>query len=171
MTDEENQPETEKAYDVRIRAAERQHDLNWKGQELHGAQILALSTMAMRAPALVAAGGIAAALGFYSANYGKLMGTVGALDVFNHALYWLFLGLLMTLIAPGCAYFSQIAYVAVLRGNGLHWHHPFVRGTPKTEFLRRIGDTFRWLAVLVTAASIIFIVIGGVTFLKLVGKP
>jgi len=53
----------------------------------------------------------------------------------------------------------------------MRWHHPFVHDASKTEFLHRVGNPFRRLAVLAMAASIIFIVIGGITFLKLVGKP
>lgn len=73
-------------------------------------QVLSFSNGAMRAPALVAAGGVAAALGFYSANYARLAAHPEALIAFNTVLYWLFASLLLTVVAPGLAYFGQICF-------------------------------------------------------------
>lgn len=52
-----SEPETEKAYHLRIRAAERAHDARRATLENTNSQVLSFSNGAMRAPALVAAGG------------------------------------------------------------------------------------------------------------------
>jgi hypothetical protein len=52
--------------------AQRAHDRRDKDQQIFADQIKVFSLASMRAPALAAAGGIAMALGFYSANYSRI---------------------------------------------------------------------------------------------------
>ncbi|MER8387294.1 hypothetical protein NKH14_17555 [Mesorhizobium sp. M1380] len=168
MTDE---PELEKTYDLRIRSAERAHDDRRTALQSVGGQVLSFSNSAMRAPALVAAGGVAAALGFYSANYGRLAANPENLAIFNEVLFWLFGSLLLTVIAPGLAYFSQILFAMALAEEEYHWKSPYIRDTPKSKRRTMVGQCFRWATILTIGASIVCLVIGGFSFLSLIHAP
>ena len=160
--------ETEKAKEARVKAAERAHDRDFKAIEIHNRQIEVFSIAAMRGPALVAAGGVAASLGFYSANYSRLVDKPTALLLFNDTLTWLFAGLLLTLLAPGLAYFSQIAYLDSVAEHRHTWDHPYVTAGRRSKIGERIGDVLRWSCVLFVLASIAAVGVGGAKFLKLV---
>lgn len=160
--------ETEKEYDSRIKAAERAHDQDFKALEVHNKQIEAFSIAAMRAPALVAAGGVVASLGFYSANYSRLVGKSEALQQFNGSLTWLLCGLLLTLLAPGLAYFSQLAYSDSVGKRQHTWEYPFSIEGKRSKIGAKIGDFFRWACVFVVFCSITTVAVGGIKFLNLV---
>lgn len=162
--------ETEKEYEQRIASAERAHDWARKAAEQHNHQVEAFSLLGMKTPALVAAGGVAAALGFYSANYTRLKVDPANLTDFNSVLSWLFIALVLTSAAPGMAYFSQIAYVSSLWKKEHEWEHPFVRETASSKRWEIVGDICRWAAVALTAGSIILIVMAGYQFLSLVNR-
>ncbi|TPK42646.1 MULTISPECIES: hypothetical protein [unclassified Mesorhizobium] len=161
------QPETEKAYDLRIRAAERAHDARRATLENTNSQVLSFSNGAMRAPALVAAGGVAAALGFYSANYTRLAAHPESLITFNSILYWLFASLLLTVIAPGLAYFSQIFFAESIAAEEFAWDAPFIRDTRQSKRWAFAGGIVRWTAIAAVLGSIICLAIGGLSFLSL----
>lgn len=160
--------ETEKQHERRIRNAERAHDHELKGIEIHQKQIEAFGLAAMRAPALVAAGGVAASLGFYSANYGRLVGKVDALALFNDALTWMLGGLLFTILAPGLAYFSQLAYLDAVSSRLHDWNHPYTHDTRRTRIAEKVGNAFRWACVIIVLLSIGCVSAGGLKFLHLV---
>jgi len=136
----------------------------------HTAQIQAFAVDGMKAPALVAAAGVAAVLGFYSANYQRLSETAGKLAIFNDILFWLFLSLLMTVCAPGLAYFSQIAYVRAIYSESFEHGSGFTVETKASKRWEAVGDFFRWGTVTFIACSILFLCIGGFRFLALVGR-
>ncbi|MCO6177880.1 hypothetical protein [Ciceribacter sp. RN22] len=165
-----NSMESNEEFDRRIASAERAHDWQQKGMEQHHRQIEAFALLGMKSPALVAAGGVAAALGFYSANYARLTADASNLTDFNSVLFWLFLGLLMTIAAPGLAYFSQLSYAASIAEKTFCWHHPFVDDTPRSRLYKKTGDVCRWSAVVLTTGSIASICLGGYHFLHLVNR-
>jgi len=160
--------ETEKQHDLRIRGAERAHDQELKGIEIHQRQIEAFALAGMRAPALVAAGGVAASLGFYSANYSRLVGKADALALFNDSLAWMLGGLLFTILAPGLAYFSQLAYLDAVASRVHDWNHPFAHDTRRTKIATHIGNVCRWACVSVVLLAIGCVSAGGLKFLHLV---
>ncbi len=162
--------ETEKQFDVRLKSAERHHDWRKKGMEIHATQLQAFAVMAMKAPSLVAAGGVVAALGFYSANYSRLKSVPSALDDFNSVLTWLFLALLVTLAAPAAAYFSQLFYSEALASEKYTFEHPYVEETRRSKRFTFAGDIARWSSVIFTTASAVCILVGGLNFLDLVAK-
>jgi hypothetical protein len=157
-----------KLRDLKIRTAERAHDRDLKAEEIHNKQIEAFSIAAMRAPALVAAGGVAASLGFYSANYARLSGKAEALALFNDSLAWMLGGLLFTVLAPGLAYFSQLAYLDAVSNHVHDWDHPYVKPPRRSQIAVKVGNFFRWACVLIVLASIVCVAIGGLKFLHLV---
>jgi hypothetical protein len=161
-------PEEEKTFDIKIRAAERAHDVARKGAETHNSQIEVFSLAAMRAPALAAAGGIAAALGFYSANHVQISGSPIATSEFGHILIWLLIALLMTIAAPGLAYFSQLAYLHAAYDRIYIWDHPYVKDGRRAKLAERIGHVFRWACVFSVLASIICAAMGGIALLRLI---
>ncbi|MGO8059172.1 hypothetical protein ACC716_13245 [Rhizobium johnstonii] len=160
--------ETEKLRDLRIRTAERMHDRDFKALEIHNKQAEAFAVAAMRAPALVAAGGVAASLGFYSANYARLVGKADALTLFNDSLSWMLGGLLFTVLAPGLAYFSQLAYLDAVSSRTNDWEHPFSHDTRRSKIAEQVGNVCRWVCVVVVLASIACVATGGLKFLHLV---
>src|SRR5262249_22314239 len=124
------------------------------------------STAAMRAPALAAAGAIAALLGFFSANYRAISGTPGQ-HFFNEALLLFAASVLLTVLAPGMAYFSQYAFLWSQGREELHWDRPFVRPTKTSRRLNVVGVFFQLVAVTIVLGSIILLVMGGISFLHL----
>jgi hypothetical protein len=160
--------EDEKSFDLRIRAAERAHDVERKGAEIHNGQIEVFANAAMRAPALVAAGGLAAALAFYSANHAAIIAKQGALDQFSGVLVWLLTALLLTVIAPGMAYFSQLAYLDSNHARSHHYDSPFVRSGRRSKIADIVGDICRWIAVSIVLASIASVTMGGISLLRLI---
>lgn len=136
--------------------------------KIHSDQIESFANTAMKAPALVAAGGVVAALGFYSANYARLASSPDLLMGLNETLYWLMASLLATVLAPGLAYLSQIAYAASVSKERLDFNYPYVHNTWKSKTYLYIGDFFRLLTVLVVVISIVMLALGGWKFLLLV---
>lgn len=136
-----------------------------KSMEVETNIVPAFGNAAMRAPGIAAAGGIAAILGFYSANASVLRGTV-ALDDFNAALLWFFGSVLACVIAPGAAYFSQALFVQCRSERTHHFDRPFVRDTSKSTWLFRVGTVFQIAAILLTAAAIAALVCGGLAFMR-----
>ncbi|RUU97859.1 hypothetical protein EOB36_25495 [Mesorhizobium sp. M6A.T.Cr.TU.017.01.1.1] len=160
--------ETDKQFEFRLDAAKRAHDRANEYRKLTTNQIQAFSVEAMKAPALVAAGGIAAALGFYSANYSRLSQNPQHLANFNSILLWLFLGLLSTMAAPAFAYLSQLAY-AEEGGKEKHdYEHPFVHETPQSRRYRIAGHCLRLVAVGFWLAAMGCLIRGGYLFLRIV---
>lgn len=159
-----NDPEREE----RIRLAQVQHAARRDDAKAIYQQIQAFSVDGMKAPGLAAVAGVAAALGFYSANYNSLSKDPNNLLIFNSILGWLFLSLLLTVIAPGLAYFSQLCYQVTITKEIFDYEHPFVHATPASKRRKLLGDAFRWLTVAVVVGSVLCIVRAGYLFLGLV---
>lgn len=147
--------------------AERAHEQRYEGMKLHADHVLSYSNASMKAPALASVGGIAALLGFYSANYKRFSDQPDVLLNFNSILFWLLLSVMFTVIAPGLAYFSQFFYTFSLEEETYHYDRPFVRDTKKSKCYERIGNIFRILTVLVVLSSICCLIRGGYIFLLL----
>ncbi|MCI5078246.1 hypothetical protein [Oricola sp.] len=160
--------ETEQERVIRVRAAERAHDDYYKGTLTLFDSIMTFSIAAMRTPGLAAAGGIAATLGFYSANYARLRAVPEALLEFNAVLFWMFLSLLATICAPGLAYFSQSFFLWGEGAKKLSWEWPYVGTNRRSKILIRVGIGFQVATVLCVLASIVLMIVGGVRFLHLV---
>lgn len=144
-----------------------QQHIEWREDYRENARkIEAYATAAMKAPALVAAGGLAASLAFYSANYTRLKVNPENLDSFNSVLAWLFLGLLFNVAAPGLAYFSQHAYAEYHRIS----KPPLNGRKPRRKLYFRVGLICQWAAVFLTVGSITSVSIGGLVFLRLVER-
>lgn len=168
MIDKPSLNETPEEREHRLESASRAHDQRNKAQEVHAKAVETYSVMAMRAPALVSAAGVVALLGFYSANYARLSTRPESLVSLNSTLFYLFLTLLLTTIAPGLAYFSQFAYAASTNAETHHLVSPFVRDTTRTVIYERVGDAFRIAAIVCTLASILVLGYAGYGFLSLV---
>ena len=80
-------------------------------QETTKRQSEAFAVLALKSPGFAAAGGIAAMLGFYSANYDHLQGIQEKLDAFNCGLTLWGFALFVSVIAPGLAFLSQQFYL------------------------------------------------------------
>lgn len=131
--------ETEAEINARLSEAEAAHHRRLEGAKIHASQIQTFSSDAMKAPALVAMGGVVTLLGFYSANYERLKASQDAMTTFGDMLFWLFTSLLLTVSAPGLAYLSQIAYIESLYSEDHFWESPYVRDNRRSLFSRRAG--------------------------------
>lgn len=148
-------------------AARLAHSLENKALEAEKAMIPGFANAAMRAPAIAAAGGIAAILGFYSAN-AEAIATEARTQLFNDALMWFFVSVLACVVAPSTAYFSQTFFA---HGRPAKTHHldeqPYVRDTGKSKALRGFGVAFQVMSVALVAGSIASLIAGGFLFLQL----
>jgi ABC-type Na+ efflux pump permease subunit len=157
MTSDNGQNNVSRAYDRVVKA-----------MEVHAKQIEAFSIAAMRAPALASAGGIAATLGFYSANYSRLAAASESIGTLRVILFWFFLAAFLAVLAPGAAYFSQLLYQDSLSRETYEAESEFTVETAASKRSKQIGDIFRWLTVLITASSIVCFAIGGLRFLTVI---
>ena len=161
-------PETKEEYDERVRLAERAHDGIQNGIELHFKQVEAFAILTLRSLVIVAIGGIAASLGFYSANYVHLVALPGALAALNQLLVYLFVSLILTLLSSACGYFSQIGFAAVLSAYDRTYTYPFVTPNKKSKRYLVWGQIFRWSSILTATASAGCLIAAGVVFAGLI---
>jgi hypothetical protein len=148
--------------------AEREHDRQDAGAEQHSRQVEAFAVQGIRTLALTSAGGIAAILGFYSANYERLSQTPTALSAVNGILANLFLAMLATLICCLLAYFSQVCFAAAVYSRERNWVHPYVQNTKKSKRYSVIGSIVRWFAILSVIVGAICVGAAALTFLSIV---
>ena len=127
--------------------------------------VLDLSINAMKTPGLAAAGGIAATLGFYSANYARLGDLVAVL---NSILFWLFLALLFTVITSGLAYLTQWAFtISAVKLEQID-EHPFINETSHSKRFSLIGRVLQLICIILVFFSYMALFYAGYQFLKLV---
>jgi len=158
-------PDAQKAYEENLRHARTAHAREDAARETVTRAIESFSIAAMRAPGLAAAGGVAAVLGFFSANYERLKDNVTDL---NAILFWMFGALLLVVVAPGAAYFSQIFFGQSSASKRYDWEHPYVHSTKMSTVWKWIGEFFRALAVLLVVGSYTALIMGGWQFLGLI---
>ncbi|MBX5001873.1 hypothetical protein HJB72_28535 [Rhizobium lentis] len=142
------------------------HEAQRKSMSEHMAVVGTFSSAAMKAPGIAAAGAIAALLGFFSANYRAIAGTVGQ-SYFNEALILFGSSVLLTVLAPGLAYFSQLSFLWSVGKESLNWERPFVQETTASKRMFLVGTLFQVLAIIVVLGSIGLLVGGGWRFLLL----
>lgn len=142
------------------------HEAHRKTMSEHMAVVGTFSNAAMRAPAIAAAGAIAALLGFFSANYKAVAGTAGQ-SFFNESLLAFGASVLLTVLAPGLAYFSQLSFLWSLGSEEFSGERPYVSPTRKAAIYNGIGIAFQVIAIFVVLSSIFLLVIGGWRFLLL----
>ena len=159
--------ETHEQYSKRIAAAREAEADRRKRADNHNSQLEKFAIEAMKAPTLVAAGGVAASLGFYSANYDHLKAD-GGLQIFNGILFWLFVSLLASVAAPSLAYLSQAAYWSATYAEEFQWERPFLRDTYRSIFYTGIGHICRWGAIVLVLVSLVALGRGGWEFLQIV---
>ncbi|MBB4345200.1 hypothetical protein [Rhizobium leguminosarum] len=120
---------------------------------------------AMKAPAIASAGGIAGLLGFFSANAKVIANTEGN-AVFSTAIIYFFISVLFAVIAPSVAYITQYLYTTYQSAHTLHYDYPFVRPKPSATYYRGVGYGFHLVTLALVFASIAFLIMGGLEFLR-----
>ncbi|MCZ4344491.1 hypothetical protein [Devosia neptuniae] len=145
--------------------AERAHDRQDEAIKSHVGQVEAFSILGIRTLALTAAGGIAAALGFYSANYDHLSQVPGALQVINGILAVLFTSMLATLLSTLAAYLSQIYFAHSLYSRKRTYTHPYVENGDRTDRLTLFGNIWRTIAIVTAIFAAICLCVAGFAFL------
>ncbi|MGU3401612.1 hypothetical protein ACLBWS_18085 [Brucellaceae bacterium D45D] len=127
-----------------------------------------MAGLAIKAPALVAAGGIAALLAFYSANWKDISKLSASIETFNTIIYYLFLSLIFSMLAPCFAYFCTYFIAASASNQKYSYQHPYVHSNRKSKSYRLISEFFRFLTIACVLVSIILIILSGQTFLDFV---
>lgn len=150
------------------REAEREHDRQDAQAENHKGQLEAFALQGIRTLGLTSAGGVAAVLGFYSANYARLSETPYALSSVNKLLGMLFLAMLATLLTCLFGYFSQVFFAAAVHSRVRHWDHPYIKAGPKTERYILYGNITRTLAIVASLFAAICLLMAGLDFLVIV---
>lgn len=148
--------------------AERAHDWQDSAAHSHMDQLEAFALQGIRTLALTAAGGIAAVLGFYSANYDRLASDASSLRAFNGTLAVLFTAMLFTLLVTLCGYFSQVFFAAVVYSRKRNYSPPYVEDSAKTPRLMLYGNINRVLAIVFAIAAALCLGVAGMSFMSLV---
>jgi hypothetical protein len=144
------------------------YDRTLKSYEMHAKQIESFSIAAMRAPSVAAAGGIAATLAFYTGNYSRLVLDPLKIELVESALFWFFISAMFSVLTPGAAYFSQLAYLDSLNRKAYSADTEFAVVTPESKRSGCIGHFFRWLTVTINVCAIVSFIYGGIIFLRLI---
>jgi hypothetical protein len=152
----------------RWKEAERAFDFEESYVEQHNKQVVDFAILGIRTIALTAAGGIAASLGFYSANYARLAEKPANLTNLNAVLACMFSALLCVLFCCLTAYFSQLCYVASLRERERHYQFPYVRVTDRSKKWSSFGDAWRIGAIILAILATTLLCVAGLSFLSLV---
>lgn len=172
MTDAPKTPPDPTEHDKqRYKEAERSFDALDNATEMHFRQIEAFAVLTLRMLALTCAGGIAAVLGFYSANYLRLSQSPASMTVLNGILGTLFIGMLLTLVAAGFAYFSQMSYAQAVFTRIRSYEFPYVTNREgkggTSEWIQR-GDAIRVLATVFAGAAGACLIVAGYSFVGIV---
>lgn len=149
------------------REAERAHDRQDAYAKSHTEQLEAFATQGIKTLGLTSAGGIAAVLGFYSANYERLSATPYALNAVNKLLAMLFLSMLCTLLCCLFGYFSQVFFAHTVFSRTRHWEHPYVKDGDTTPRYLLYGNIIRTAAIIAAVFATIFLCIAGFDFLAI----
>ena len=157
--------ETEQQFEARLKAAENAHQVFRKNYELVFGLVGSFSNGAMRAPAIAAAGGIAAMLGFYSANAKVLTGTPAAAD-FSAALAYFFAAVFLCVLTPGCAYLSQGAFVYSMGSYTLDYDHPYAHETTASKRWHFVGVALQVVSIIITLLAIAGVALGAWHFMR-----
>ncbi|TAZ95942.1 hypothetical protein ELH67_15950 [Rhizobium ruizarguesonis] len=142
------------------------HEAHRKSMSEHVGIVGSFSTAAMRSPGIAAAGAIAALLGFFSANYRAIAGSTGQ-EFFNQSLLLFGASVVLTVLAPGLAYFSQLSFLWSLAKEVLHWERPFVRPSRTSKLLNLVGIMIQLSTIGIVVTSIALLLLGGWQFLLL----
>lgn len=160
----------EKIADRNIDFAQRAFDKHQEAYKAHVDQILSFSNAAMRAPAVASAGGIVAIIGFFSANYARLSASAAAIAMFGDILFYFFASILLAVVSPAAAYFSQVYYARSLSHKDFSWQHPFITNNENSRYYEKIGDFFRRMCIVIVTLSIALLAAGGMKLLKFLSK-
>lgn len=144
------------------------HEQVYQVRDLHYNEVDLYSQASVKTPVLVAAGGIAAVLGFYSANYTNLSINSQNLATFNLILVWLFTSLVFGMLAPCAGYFSQLYFAIARSPKAIRYSKPYIVWDDKKDRHNTIGRFFRWVCIIFVASSIVCIITAGWFFLTLI---
>lgn len=150
------------------REGEREHDRQDASIESHNSQLEAFALQGIRTLSLTSAGGVAAVLGFYSANYERLAQTPYALNSVNKLLAMLFVAMLATLLTCLFGYFSQIYFAEAVSSRVRYWQHPYVKAGDKTDRQMLMGNITRTLAIISAFFAALCLLVAGMDFLNIV---
>lgn len=153
-------------YDQNIKLAQRSFDNHRAFISDNNNHMVDLAGLAMKAPALVAAGGIAALLAFYSANWKDISKLEGSIQTFNAILTYFFLSLIFSMIAPCLAYLCTSLIGSSAMAEEYKYEPPYVHSTNKSRLCSIVSEVLRWLTVLAVFSAIVLIILGGWKFLE-----
>lgn len=142
---------------LRLRAAERSHEVHLRATATSFAPLIALGTEILKAVALINGGAAGATLLFLSQSMRDHRSMALALVVPLAAFGF---GLTVAACATGWSYFSHESYAEALKRQEMTWSHPFVVATPASTVAAKRGDFFRRLALGAVFVAIASAVIG-----------
>ena len=158
----------ERHAEIELELAHKAHETERALASAHWKQAEAFGLMTVRGVGLAAAAGIAAVLGFFSANYDRLVELQGSIQSVNLILAACFSALLLELLAAGAGYWSQTLFADSKWHLAFSMERPFTAATRKSKRRLFFGSVFRWASIVLTVAAIAVLVAGGLTFLSLV---
>jgi hypothetical protein len=148
--------------------AEREHDRQDSYAHSHMDQLEAFALQGIKTLGLTSAGGIAAVLGFYSANYTRLSQTPHALDAVNKLLWHVVFVDAATLLCCLAGYFSQVFFTQTMFSRTRTYEHPYVQDGEKTDRYTLFGNIARTAAIIAALFSTLCLCIAGFDFLNIV---
>ncbi|KAB2700033.1 hypothetical protein F9K79_03740 [Ochrobactrum sp. Kaboul] len=162
--------ESKDQHNQNLQLAHRAFDDNGTFISENNKHMADFAALALKSPALVAAGGIAALLAFYSANWKALNIIAGSVETFNTILSYLFLSLVLSMFAPCLAYLCTWLMGGAAANRKYTYSHPYVHPTISSRICGIASEVVRWITIAVLFSAIILICMAGLEFLKFV-KP
>lgn len=152
------QSEDPKAFEIRIRAAERAHETRDKWLAETNDTMIAYGVEALKSAALISGGSAAGLLAFMGALVAHDHGDIAAW--FPWPLSRFVVALLCACLGSGSAYFAQLCFTQSLGKHEKIWTPPYiVDGTAYRRWCRS-GLLFQGLTIILVLASYTALIIG-----------
>lgn len=119
---------------------------------------------AIRAPAIAAVGGIIASLGYDLLNHTRPGIESGQVEV---AVFWFFLAIFLSVLAPGLSYASQYARTQAMAEQDLDFTNPYIHDNRRSRSLGRLGQICRAASFAAILGAYAALLPGGAMFLRL----
>jgi hypothetical protein len=142
------------ALEMRVRVAERAHDVETEFGTAANAAAIKNAEEVIKAATLINGGGSVAMLAFIGTLVSRDVLSSEQLVNITKPLLCFGCGVAASIIASAAAYLTNLFIANTSNERQREYEQPFVRNTPASIRSKRLGELFRWIAILFIPASI-----------------
>ncbi|MBI3700589.1 MAG: hypothetical protein HY242_09135 [Afipia sp.] len=146
--------ETRSTYEVNLKAAQDAHKVHEERWRDFNKSAIDAANTAIRSSILINGGSAVAILTFVGGLTAQGRVAQGQLTDIASSLFSFALGVAFALITAVGAYFVNVFDADMLGAQSIHYEHPYVRETPKSNAMFRTRSAILMLSILIGFASI-----------------